>query len=708
MVHRVAKTVVHSHTPYDSTNLDYEYRAATLTDSSTCRCRDISLQCALDKLWFDDKHAADMKEISFALLSFCIFVAAMFLHIPTTNMYFQNNALSSGSGGSSNEFSGRFVDIETIPDIFDWLNNSLVPQVFVTDDYNGQALPKDDWGRIGGFNKVLGGVSFQVTRMESEACNMHGFLNPLYLNCYDESKTTTDNVLIPFDTKVADANAILTKKRTRGDWLNFATRHFEITIITVNGELPGYTVSKLELVFNPGGYIEPRTSITSTLLDQFPDATIITLDIFVLLWFFPWVLISALGSVGIRHLKLFQGSSSQHLNELNGHAGVVIRFWVFPDGWFAIDALRRPIVYAYYITVLIAHYAMTSTSFRTNLLALRRTGLGKDDVKSTLLEVTQSFEHIVNLTVLIRLLATSAVFVLGLCVLNTFRNHIGLSILTRTIASAVRSFRTFSVIFAVTFVAFASTGAVLFGTITQEFSSFFYSIKSCVNMLFSNFNIKVIDSIDYSMAFYWSYMCVMTFVVLNIALAIVVDAYKQERRKKYKNKCWVFRRVLIHVIRQWLAPITFVMATLFCCAPSRRYSVVFWGRLRASVLQEALVDRLGVMPLEWSPQTKLTPTLLKTLFPDATIKECEATIQHLMTPHTNQICCPTSQEPRPTLYSSECATNSLLESPADDTRASLLNSDTAIQDLSSRIFSLEQKLDFLIDKLASTSSVKSD
>ncbi|KAF4131472.1 Polycystin cation channel [Phytophthora infestans] len=596
-----------------------------------------------------------MKEITVAVISFCIFVAAMFLHIPTTNMYNQNNAMSPGSGRSE-RVPVKFRDIETVSDTFDWFNHSFVPHVFVTKDYNGKTLPEDEWGRIGSLNKVLGGVTFKLTSMEPDACS----------------------------------------QKANGDWLTLATQQLLITIITINGELPAYAITKLQLDFNPGGYIEPSSSTTSTLLDQFPDATTIALDVLVLLWLFPWTLISALLSVVARHRTMDRESLSRHLNELLRHAGMAINFWAFPDGWFAIDALRGPIVYAYYITVFIAQASMTNSVFRTKLLALREAGQSGDDVKATLSSVTESFEHIASLTVLIRLLVTAAVFVLGLRGLNTFRDHVGLSILTRTIASAVRSFRTFSVIFAVIFVAFASTGTVLFGNSVDEFSSLLQSTKTCVNMLFNNFDVRTIDQIDYSVAYYWSYMSLMTFVLLNIVLAIVVDAYKKEKDKKDKSKCWLFRRVLDHVIRHWLAPVRHVLAFFLCCKPSRRYSVVFWGRIRARVLQEALTGRLGAMPLDWSPQTILTPSLIKTLFPDATFKECEATIQHLMNRHINRDCCPSSEETdwaaRPSLRKTSIASSAPKSPDAKcgcyvDTNTE----NTDIKQVSARLDLLEQK-----------------
>ncbi|EGZ27973.1 hypothetical protein PHYSODRAFT_380280, partial [Phytophthora sojae] len=416
----------------------------------------------------------------------------MFLHIPTTNMYYQSHAMSSTSGRLS-DGPVQFSNIETISDVFDWLNDTFVPQVFVTEDYNGEALPEDEWGSIGSLNKVLGAVSFQVSQMEPDVCDTPDFLMKLYPTCYDESSTTTEDLLITFDTNATRARAVLAKKKASGDWLNLSTQQLLITVITLNGQLPGYAVTKLLLEFNPGGFIIPSYSATSTLLDQFPSSTTVALDVLVILW----------------------------------QAAMAIRFWAFPDGWFAIDALWGPIVYAFYITVLITQMSMTNSSFRGKLSILRDPNQSQNDVEATLSSVTESFEHIANLTVLLRLLATAAVFILGLRVLNTFRDHFGLSILTRTMASAVRSFRAFSVIFAVIFIAFASSGTVLFGSSVDEFSSMLSSTKTCVNMLFNNFEISTIEEINYSVAFYWSYMTLMTFVLLNIVLAIVVDAYKE-------------------------------------------------------------------------------------------------------------------------------------------------------------------------------------
>ncbi|KAF1790950.1 Polycystin cation channel, PKD1/PKD2 [Phytophthora cactorum] len=502
----------------------------------------ISIGMALDVLWHDKKHATDMKKILLAMISFCIFVAAMFLHIPTANMYHQHYGVSSilatsGDDTVTSDSPVKFYNIETIPDIFEWLNDTFIPQVFVTTDYNGAALPEDQ----------------KVGLQRSTRCW------ELFTLRQERQR------------KVAEFfNAATTYHRHHTQWTTSR-----------------YAVTKLQFNFNDGGYVEPSASTTSALLDQYPSTTPIVVDILVALWFSPWILVPAIISYGRTYAKKHRLSNPQQWLKLAKHIAKAIGVWAFPDGWFAIDFFRGPIVYLFYITVLITQAVTMNSEFRRKLVTLGEAGQADEEASENLASVTRSFRLIANLTVLLRLLATAAVLVLGLRILNTFRDHVGLSILTRTMAIAVRSFWTFSVIFAVVFVAFAAAGTVLFGDRVQDFSSFLSSMKSCVNMIYGDFDFDSIKDIDYSVVYYWAYMAMETFVLLNIVLAIVVDA---------------IRPIVLH------------------------------DTLRAK-LDEA---RSSDPSLEWSPQTLITPITLNKIFPEARIQECKATIAHLAVEQKHQ------------------------------------------------------------------------
>ncbi|KAK1948391.1 Polycystin-2 [Phytophthora citrophthora] len=389
-----------------------------------------------------------------------------------------------------------------------------------------------------------------------------------------------------------------------------------------------------------------------------------------------------------------------------------IGMWAFPDGWFAIDFFRGPIVYLFYITVLITQAVTMNSDFKRKLLKLGEGDQADEEAKENLHSVTNSFRIIANLTVLLRLFATAAVLVLGLRILNTFRDHVGLSILTRTMASAVRSFWTFSLIFAVVFVAFAAAGTVLFGDRVQDFSSFLNSMKSCVNMIYGDFDFDSIKDIDYSVVYYWAYMAMETFVLLNIVLAIVVDAYQEEKTKKDKNKCWVFRRVATNVCRELLGRANDLLWFPCCRAENRRHYIVFWGRIRPLVLHDTLRARLETIrssdpAFDWSLQTLLTPSIMKKMFPEATMEECKATIEHLAQEEQHQSKHDLLEQIVPSDDKIKLESIRPFQSPGGGISSDHVSSptqkkeqDPQVTQLINRMDTLEQKLDLLLEKLA--------
>jgi hypothetical protein len=506
----------------------------------------ISLHDALDVLWHDSHHAWDLRKISMALFSFAIFITALFVHVPTRSMYSQSHAVlttlaTSGSDTVTDDSPVKFLNIETIPDIVDWLNDTFIPGVFVTEDPHDEVLPTDEWGRIAMFNQVLGGVSFEVTRMPKHACKTEKFLRGLYGDCYDSDETTASDFVIHYNQTASGARAILQEK---GDWLNVATKELLITIPTLNSEIPGFVVTTLQLNFRSGGYIQPSYTTTPTLANHYPNTHTIVLDVLVVLWFSPWMLFLTITAYAKKRYQQSQQNATETLKK--SHKGVmdIIRTCAFPDGWLAIDVLRGPAVHAFYIVVVITQFAMTDADFQENITSLQDGSRSGDDALEPLIK---SFKYIARLSVLTRLLATIAVFILGLRVLNTFRNHVGLSVLSRSVRRALCWCGAFSVTFLVIFATFAVSGAVLFGSHVHEFSSLLISMTTCVNMLFGQFDFDVIGDIDYSVVFYWGFMALETFVLLNIVLAIVVDAYNAEKLKKERTKWWRCRRVLVNM-----------------------------------------------------------------------------------------------------------------------------------------------------------------
>ncbi|ETP36570.1 hypothetical protein F442_15527 [Phytophthora nicotianae P10297] len=60
-------------------------------------------------------------------------------------------------------------------------------------------------------------------------------------------------------------------------------------------------------------------------------------------------------------------------------------------------------------------------------------------------------------------------------------------------------------------------------------------MASCINMLFGVFDFESIKDLQFSVAFYWIYMVVVSLVLMNMMLAIVLDAYDEVSKESYKK-----------------------------------------------------------------------------------------------------------------------------------------------------------------------------
>ncbi|ETN12794.1 hypothetical protein PPTG_08837 [Phytophthora nicotianae INRA-310] len=115
---------------------------------------------------------------------------------------------------------------------------------------------------------------------------------------------------------------------------------------------------------------------------------------------------------------------------------------------------------------------------------------------------------------------------LGSFVIRQLRFHPRLNVFARTVATSLRQFRDFIVIFIIIFMTFSLAGNSLFGKHVYQFSSASNSIVSCMNMLFQTFDYNSISSFRGAGIYFWSYMIVINTVLLNMMLAMVIGVYQ--------------------------------------------------------------------------------------------------------------------------------------------------------------------------------------
>lgn len=242
---------------------------------------------AYTTLLHDKKMKRVILDIIYAVAYFALFVGAVFTKIPAADTLFQlgrsvsSMLASSGADTITNDSTMKVFNIQTISDTFDWLTDTLVPSVFVTENYNGNALESDRWGNVANFNKVLSAVIFETKSVQEHPCEAKHYFLDLYPICYDPYNVKNETVLISFDTNATEATNVINKLKANSIWLNFSTQTLEITVVTYNGEMRVYAVTKLGLDFGRGGWIQLYAATTPALANPFKNFNVILLDVLV-------------------------------------------------------------------------------------------------------------------------------------------------------------------------------------------------------------------------------------------------------------------------------------------------------------------------------------------------------------------------------------------------------------------------------------------
>ncbi|KAL4133740.1 hypothetical protein PRIC2_004057 [Phytophthora ramorum] len=544
------------------------------------------------------------------MLYFIFYILVLVVHIPASGLYKQNNALSTTLAAAATQWSDSpmlFYNIKNMSDVFQWLELTLVPSVFVTQDYNSNDLPVGQWGRIALHNQVLGAIQLATTYGAQESCDNQKFLHEIYPTCFNTEESVTNTTLMSVTLNSTDAVDYIKSLQESGSWLDDSTETLEVTIVTYNGEISSYGVTKLTLEFQEGGFIDLSSSSTGAISapptrEAVAEPTTPRSALEELL-----ALCGLRGDGPRRGLLRGLGLDRQHHEQFE-----------LPDQHCAASA-----------------------------------DWASDDVMAeSLASIISSLEHIGRLTTVLRILATVTILFLGIRILDTFRFHPRLNVLSHTISSSLHKFASFLVVFMIVVVTFALSGHFIFGDRADEFSSIKASLESCINILFGNFDYSAIEGliVPVSIIYYWGYLIVSNLILLNMMLAIVLDTYEEVSEEAYNDKTITSMGRMVRIA-------TYDMLLWLCDVPSRgcrqkrhrlsrwqtdeldsrdlsRREVVFRGRIRPDVL-EAVLEALEHVAGE-KEQTKtpliLTSLKLQSMFFNAhvTDEEAEATIDYLL------------------------------------------------------------------------------
>ncbi|KAL4151437.1 hypothetical protein PRNP1_008382 [Phytophthora ramorum] len=570
----------------------------------------ITVEAAHEALAHDRLILRSVGRIIFSAVYFAFFTNMLFTHIPTARMYEQAYAVTSilaTSGGDAVTPGSpiKFYNIGQLGDVFDWLTNSFVPAVFVTQDQNGVDLGSEDWARIGLFNKALGGVLIEVYSKSPVDCDGDGSLFKLYPVChvYEGTENEYNAYMLIYSLNATEAVEGLAQWKT-SDWIDSSTDKVEISVLTYNGELEGYVVTELVLEFHAGGFITPKALTRPMISIPYGKQSSFASDVLVWIWF---------GVAAMWAFSCVWEWRSKENRPSRRH--MIIRTFDL----FVVEAAMC-VFYAIWVSIVVL---LDDADFQNSLWLLADpTNIDvegtADDINSLNL-VIDNLKNIASLTAALRVVGAVIIALIGLQILNRFRFHPQLNILTRTVANALKQFGAFFVVFIIIFLTFTIIGCMIFGDRAKEFSSLDNSMASCINMLFGVFDFETIKELQFSVAFYWIYMIVVSLVLMNMMLAIVLDAYEQVSSESYKKSANL-------ELANRVTSICWDQVCELRIALFSRDTVISRGKIRPRQLELILKQKIKT-----NPHTTLSQQLLKSLFPDADIRseDFQATLEHI-------------------------------------------------------------------------------
>merc|ERR1712146_292026 len=114
-----------------------------------------------------------------------------------------------------------------------------------------------------------------------------------------------------------------------------------------------------------------------------------------------------------------------------------------------------------------------------------------------------------------------------------FQPRVG--VVTRTLEEAAGDLVHFIIVFAIITVGYAIVGHLNFGHAIEGFSTIPLSMNTCAEMLLGEIgmNSELIEQsfIIPPLLFFWSYIFVAFFILINILLAIIIDSYAEVKKK---------------------------------------------------------------------------------------------------------------------------------------------------------------------------------
>lgn len=296
-------------------------------------------------------------------------------------------------------------------------------------------------------------------------------------------------------------------------------------LLTYNGELDHFGLSRVDLKFTAGGAIEISQSTSALRLDMYSGSSSDTLRLA------GEIILALLVVISI----LMEGADMYETYQTKGSLGPF-----FANGWVYVDlasmAIHTATIVIWWITI-IQHTQKFSPELRYdvyfNLLAPANF-LRLQDGGVNLSALAQMFLDVQTIASLYQLYIALTGVNIVLCLLRIlklmdFQPRLG--VITHTMFLAASDLGHFFFIFSIIFFAFSIVGHLMFGYFSAKFQDAPTAINTCFTNLLGDTSwfedIQQLTGLQriVGTAYFWIFQICMVLILLNFLLAIICDAF---------------------------------------------------------------------------------------------------------------------------------------------------------------------------------------
>jgi polycystin 1L2 len=126
-----------------------------------------------------------------------------------------------------------------------------------------------------------------------------------------------------------------------------------------------------------------------------------------------------------------------------------------------------------------------------------------------------------------------------------FRGQPVIAVLLDTFANAFYDLIHFMFIFIVVFLSFAFGAHAVYGTSLEEYSTILKAIEAQFGILFGSFDFYAMYEISpvITLFFFWGYLIMVPFILLNMLVSIVIDNYQIIRKMTQTSALTIWQQM---------------------------------------------------------------------------------------------------------------------------------------------------------------------